>query len=52
VVEAFDRAMDAAGRMNSSEDVTGQIRQLVESSESASTVFVRQSLRGRLRAHL
>ena len=52
VLEAYDRAMDAAARLNNIEDVTGQIRQLVELSESASTVFVRQSLRGRLRAQL
>lgn len=52
VVEAYDRAMDAAARLNNTEDVTGQIRQLVELNESVSTLFVRQSLRGRLRTPL
>jgi hypothetical protein len=52
VVEAYDRAMDAAARLNNTEDVTGQIRQLVELNESVSTLFVRQSLRRRLGAHL
>jgi len=51
VVEAYDRAMDAASRLNKIDDVTGQIRQLVESNESASMLFVRQSLQGRMRAH-
>ncbi|MFZ0469585.1 MAG: hypothetical protein WAL92_11765 [Thiogranum sp.] len=52
VVEAYDRAMDAAARLNNIEDVAGQIRQLVESNESTSVSFVRQSLHGRLRAYL
>jgi hypothetical protein len=52
VVEAYDRAMDAASRLNKIDDVTGQILQLVESNESASMLFVQQSLRGRMRAHL
>ena len=51
VVEAYDRALDAATRLNKIDDVTGQIRQLVESNESASMLFVRQSLQGRMRAH-
>jgi len=51
VVEAYDRAMDAASRMNNIADVTDQIRQLVESNESASMLFVRQALHGRMRAH-
>jgi len=46
VVEAYDRAMDAATRLNNIDAVTRQIMQLVESSESASASFVRQSLRG------
>ena len=48
VVEAYDRAMDAAARLNNTDDVNDQIRQLVESNESASTQFVRQSLLRRL----
>ncbi len=52
VVEAYDRAMDAASRLNRIDDVTGQIVQLVESKESASVLFVQQCLRGRMRAHL
>ncbi len=46
VVEAYYRAMDAAARLNNIDDVTGQIMQLVESSESTWASFVRQSLRG------
>jgi hypothetical protein len=49
VVEAYDRAMDAAARLNNTDDVNDQIRQLVESYESASMQFVRQSLLRRLR---
>lgn len=52
VIEAYDRAMDAAARLKNIEDVAGQIRQLVESYESTSVSFVRQSLHGRLRAYL
>lgn len=52
VVEAYDRAMDAAARLNNIDDVTSKIRQLSESNESASVLFVRQSLQGRMRAHL
>jgi hypothetical protein len=49
VVEAYDRAMVAAARLNNTDDVNDQIRQLVESNESAPTQFVRQSLLRRLR---
>jgi len=52
VVEAYDRAMDAASRLNKINDVTDKILQLVQLNESASTLFVRQSLHGRMRAHL
>ena len=52
VVEAYDRAMDAASKLNNIDDVTGQIRQLVESNESASVLLVRQSLHGRMRTPL
>ncbi len=48
VVEAHDRAMDAAARLNKVDEVTEQIRQLVESNASASVLFVRQSLHGRI----
>jgi len=49
VVEAYDRAMDAAARLNNTDDANDQIRQFVESNESAPTQFVRQSLLRRLR---
>jgi hypothetical protein len=52
VLEAYDRAMEAASRLNNIDDVTGQIRQLVESNESASMLFVRQSLQRRMGAYL
>ena len=51
VVDAYDRAMDAAPRLNNIDDVAGQILQLVESNESASILFVRQYLHRRMRAH-
>jgi len=51
VVEAYDLAIDAASRLNKIDDVTGKILQLVELNESASSLFVRQSLHGRMRAH-
>ena len=49
VVEAYDRAMEAANRLNNTGDINNQIRQFVESNESASMQFVRQSLLRRLR---
>ena len=52
VVEAYHRAMDAASRLNNIDDVTGQILQLIEAKESASMLFARQSLHGRMRPHL
>jgi len=51
VGEAYDRAMDAASRLNKVDHVTRQIRQLVESQESMSMQFVRQALQARMRAH-
>lgn len=51
VVEAYDRTMDAAARLNNIDDVTERIRQLVEASDNASTQFVRQALQGRMRAY-
>jgi hypothetical protein len=50
VVEAYDRALDAAARLNKIDDVTDKIRQLIESNESASVLFVRQALQARMRA--
>ena len=51
VAETFHRAMDAATRLNNTDDVTGQILELVESNDSASMQFVRQSFCGRIRSH-
>jgi len=51
VVEAYDRAMDAATRLNKIDDMSDQVRQLVESNESASMQFVRQALQGRMGMH-
>ena len=48
VVEAYDRALDAATRLNMVDAVTSQIRQFIDSNESASMLFVRQSLRRRI----
>jgi hypothetical protein len=44
VVEAYDRALDAASRLNKVDAVKDRILQLVESNESASVRFVQQSL--------
>lgn len=51
VVESYNRAMDAADRLNKIDDVSDQIRQLVESKEGALMQFVRQALQGRMRPH-
>ena len=48
VVEAYDRTMDAATRLNRSNDVIDQIQPLVESNESESMQFVRRALRRRI----
>jgi hypothetical protein len=50
VVEAYDRAMDAAARLNKVDDVDERIRQLVEASDNAEARFVRQAVEGRMRA--
>lgn len=50
VVEAYDRALDAASILNKVHDVTGMIQQLIQRNESASMLFIRQSLHGRLRS--
>jgi len=44
VVEAYDRALEAASRLNKTDQVASQIRQFVASKESASMRFVRQAL--------
>ncbi|MEW8693551.1 MAG: hypothetical protein AB2535_21165 [Candidatus Thiodiazotropha endolucinida] len=49
VAEAYDRAMDAAASLNRVDDVTKQIRQLVEASDNASVRFVREAVQGRMR---
>ncbi|MES9829423.1 MAG: hypothetical protein ABW201_14245 [Candidatus Thiodiazotropha sp.] len=49
VAEAYDRAMDAAARLNRVGDVTKRIRQLVEASDNASVRFVREAVQGRMR---
>ncbi len=52
VVEAYDRAMDAAAKLNKISEVIGQIRRLLESDESASMLFVRQAVHRRMGAHI
>lgn len=49
VMEAYDRAMDAATRLNKADDVAGQIRQLVVANDNGASQFVRQALQGRMR---
>jgi len=54
VVEAHDRAMDAATRLNKVDEVSEQIRLLVEVNDNAgrpnaARQFVRQALQGRVR---
>ncbi len=44
VVEAYDRAMDAAAKLDNIDEVADWIQQLLESTESSATLFVRQSL--------
>ncbi len=48
VIEAYDRAMDAATRLNRADDVTEQIRQLVEANDNGTSQFVHQALRSRM----
>ena len=50
VVEAYDRAMEAAARLNKVDHVTERIRRLVEVSDNAAAQFVRQAVQGRIRA--
>ena len=51
VLEAYDRAMDAAAKLDNIDDVADQIRQLLESTESSAILFVRQSLAVRMHSH-
>ncbi len=50
VVEAYDRAMDAAARLNRVDDVNELIRQLGEASDNAAVQFVWKAVQGRMRA--
>jgi len=50
VLEAYDRAMGAAAKLDRVDDVTERIRQLVEASDNASVRFVREAVQGRMRA--
>ena len=50
VVEAYDRVMDAAAKLNMVDDVNEQIQQLVATSENATTKFVREVVQVRMRA--
>ncbi len=52
VVDAYDRALEAASKLNKVDETKGRIQQLVERNERASTLFVRQSLQRRLHAYL
>ena len=49
VMEAYDRAMDATARLNRADDVSGQIRQLVEANDNGARQFVRQALQEKMR---
>lgn len=50
VVEAYDRAMNAAARVDKIDDVNEWIRQLGEVSDNAAVQFVREALQRRMRA--
>lgn len=50
VVEAYDRAMDAAARLDMVDNVSEWIQQLVATSDTAATKFVREVLQVRMRA--
>lgn len=50
VVEAYDRAMDAAARLNKVDDVTEQIGQLFEVDDHVAARFVRETVQGHVRA--
>ena len=50
VVEAYDRAMDAAAKLNRVDDLNERILQLVATSDNAAVQFVRKAVQGRMRA--
>jgi len=50
VVEAYDRAMDAAAKLNMVDDVNERIRQLGEASDNIAVQFVRKAVQGHVRA--
>ena len=50
VLEAYDRALDAANSLNKVDDVTRYIRQLVEANDNRARLYVRRVLRGKMRA--
>jgi len=50
VLEAYDRAMEAAARLNMADEVNERIRQLGEASDNAAVQFVRKVVQGRMRA--
>lgn len=50
VVEAYDQAMDAAARLDMVDNVSERIQQLVATSDTAATKFVREVLQVRMRA--
>lgn len=49
VVEAYDRAIDAANALGIVNDVQRKIQHLIETENTASGQFVRQSLGARIR---
>ena len=51
LLEAYDRAMDAAAKLDNIDEVADQVQQLLESTESSATLFVRQSLAVRMHSH-
>lgn len=51
VMEAYDRAMDVATRLNNIDDVTEWVQQLIDASDHPSTQFVRRALQGRIPAY-
>lgn len=50
VMEAYDRAMDAAAKLNKIDSVSERIQQLVATGDNAATKFVREALQVRMGA--
>ncbi len=50
VVEAYERAMEAAARLNTIDGVDEQIRQLIEANDNAAGQFIRKAMQGHVRA--